>query len=354
MRVCPELCAGIFVRQIDDSQFYYNPTFLDLPARALLNLRVPTHEVYKSEEKCYKIKSDWEQEAANLSDSDELEKAKQKYEKDIAEASKEHSAIVAREQERLATEEEASKFRGSGLNSNTTSNNKIKVITSPKSEPEPKKKKSGKAADDEDEAMKDDAEEIEDELEGKEAENELESTVLNHNKYQKVSALRVPERLIAHIFATKSMDPTISELTMEIAELDSYGRRLVDVNDNNKNEEQEADGNTDEEKEKSKRRGHTETGIFVAIHSVVVDAEFQGQGLGSTLMTDYIQRMETVQAVPSVQSGPSRKGALILLADEKHVPFYSRLGFTDDGVSECKFGNTVWHDMSKPLESGWN
>lgn len=143
-----------------------------------------------------------------------------------------------------------------------------------------------------------------------------------YGKYQPVKSSRVKETLIGHIIATKTVDSTINDLTMEIPKLDKYGRK---------------------DASEPKHRGHGDDGTYIAIHSVVVSPKYQGSGIGTLMLTDYIQRMGTVSA----------GRALILIAVEKNVPFYQSLGFNDDGISECKYADTEWHNLSKSLGEEW-
>lgn len=105
---------------------------------------------------------------------------------------------------------------------------------------------------------------------------------------------------------------------MEIPELDSYGRIVSPNND---------------------PRGHHEEGRTIAIHSVVIDPDYQGQAIGTTLLNDYIQRMSTLK----------HADRFALLAHERLIPFYERVGFESKGLSECKFSGGGWYDLQAPL-----
>lgn len=293
LRVCPELSSGIFVRQFDDSESYYNPTFSGLPTRALINLRVPSKEIALADEKCLKIEQTWKSESENLSGA-AFTQAKEKYEKNLSEANRERLNAITRHGEQLEAEENAS------------------------SAGEKAKPKQGtKLAASEDEAIAEDAKEIVDGEEG-----DLLTTIKNRENYQPVKSTQVKEVLIAYIMATKTADPTIDVPTMGIAKLDKYGRK---------------------DPSEPKQLGHTEDGAYIAIHSVVVSPDYQGTGIGTTLVADYVQRMETVKAGK----------ALILLSEESHLSFYRRAGFSDDGVSDCAFGGTEWHNMTRSLAEEW-
>ncbi|KAF5094985.1 hypothetical protein D0Z00_003314 [Geotrichum galactomycetum] len=134
---------------------------------------------------------------------------------------------------------------------------------------------------------------------------------LTHSTFQS-------EQLIGHVIATKTNAFNVSDSSMEIPELDSYGRIVSPSND---------------------PRGHHEEGRTIAIHSVVVDPDYQGQAIGTTLLNDYIQRMSTLK----------HADRFALLAHERLIPFYERVGFESKGVSECKFSGGGWYDLQAPL-----
>lgn len=135
---------------------------------------------------------------------------------------------------------------------------------------------------------------------------------------QHVKSSEVHERLIAHIIATKIEEETVTEESMEIPELDKYGRK-TDSKD---------------------KRGHTEAGRTIAIHSVVVSPDWQHQSIGSTLLKDYIQRLTTQHTADR----------MVLLAHDKLTPFYENLSFLSLGESAVKFGGGGWTDMMRELE----
>jgi ribosomal protein S18 acetylase RimI-like enzyme len=137
-------------------------------------------------------------------------------------------------------------------------------------------------------------------------------------KYRLTQSTLQSEQLIGHIIATKTNAFNVSDSSMEIPELDSYGRIVSPTND---------------------PRGHHEEGRTIAIHSVVVDPDYQGQAIGTTLLKDYIQRMSTLK----------HADRFALLAHERLIPFYERVGFESKGVSECKFSGGGWYDLQAPL-----
>lgn len=128
----------------------------------------------------------------------------------------------------------------------------------------------------------------------------------------------VSEKLIAHILATKTTSMFITDESMELPDIDEYGRPK-DPND---------------------QRGHREDGRTIGIHSLVVDPDYQGRSVGSILLKDYIQRITTQHIADRIS----------LIAHPELVPFYRRFDFADYGVSQVKFGGGGWHDMSAPLK----
>lgn len=125
-----------------------------------------------------------------------------------------------------------------------------------------------------------------------------------------------PERksvLLGHIVATKTTNKTVADDDMAIP----------------------ASGNPDP------KHGHKEAGRTLCIHSLAVLPEYQGKGLGKTLMKAYLQRMES--------HGVAERAALI--AHEGLIPYYEGFGYVNKGKSEVKFGGGGWFDMVKELKS---
>ncbi|ANB13244.1 Paa1p [Sugiyamaella lignohabitans] len=125
------------------------------------------------------------------------------------------------------------------------------------------------------------------------------------------------ERLIAHILATKMTTDHVTDEAMELPDLDQYGR-AVDPKDS---------------------RGHHEEGRTIGIHSVVVDPSFQGKSIGTILIRDYIQRITTQHIADRIA----------LIAHDRLVPFYERLGFVNDSASPVKLAGGGWRHMWVPL-----
>lgn len=81
--------------------------------------------------------------------------------------------------------------------------------------------------------------------------------------------------------------------------------------------------------------GHQDQGSTIAIHSLAVLPEHQGKGLGRVLLKSYIQRIKDAQIVDRCA----------LIAHSHLIPFYSSLGFVNQGPSKCTFGGGGWYDM---------
>lgn len=90
--------------------------------------------------------------------------------------------------------------------------------------------------------------------------------------------------------------------------------------------------------------GHKEDGRTICVHSLAVLPDYQGHGLGSTLMLAYIQRIE-------LQSLADR---LALIAHDHLIPFYEKLGFENKGPSAAQFGGGGWYDMVRELQPPGN
>jgi predicted GNAT family N-acyltransferase len=117
------------------------------------------------------------------------------------------------------------------------------------------------------------------------------------------------ETLIGHIIATRIKTLTINEASMELP----------------------SDSNPD--------AGHFETSRYIGVHSVVIDPEWQGKNLGTLLLHDYIQKL----------SNQDLGDKVVIIAHDKLIPFYEKIGFTNLGKSECKFAGETWYDLSIDL-----
>lgn len=241
-----------------------------------MNLRVASREIAKIDTRYRKIEDDWKINSTKLS-GDELVQAKKKYNADTDEINDEHFEAVVKQQDQMEDEEDAVELAKSVAKLSMSGY---------------KSQKTNKNNDDDD----------------------VLSGVIRRQEYQGVESIKCKEQLIAYVSAIKSVDSCITNTSMEVPKLDKFGSKDV---------------------HESEHCGHTETGSYVAILSVVVSPEYQGTGIGTTLLVDYIQRLETVV----------RAKAIVVRVEEKNMTFYERLGFTDEGVSELKSDSTEWHNM---------
>jgi GNAT superfamily N-acetyltransferase len=123
--------------------------------------------------------------------------------------------------------------------------------------------------------------------------------------------------LIAHIIATRTSSPRVTEAAMKVpADWQTKKRSLPDADDKD-------------------YLGHEDQGGTIALHSLAVKAEHQRKSVGSTLMKSYIQRIKEAAIADRIA----------LLAHDHMVPFYQSLGFENYGPSACTFGGGGWFDM---------
>lgn len=123
--------------------------------------------------------------------------------------------------------------------------------------------------------------------------------------------------LIAHVIATRTSSPRVTEESMMIPDdWQTRKRSLPEPGEKN-------------------YIGHEDQGSTIALHSLAVKADHQKKRVGSTLMKSYIQRMKDAQIADRIA----------LLAHDHMVPFYEALGFENCGKSACTFGGGGWFDM---------
>jgi len=79
---------------------------------------------------------------------------------------------------------------------------------------------------------------------------------------------------------------------------------------------------------------HDECGYWQMIFSVTTLPEFQKRGIATKLMKAFISK--------ACEEG--RKG-VVLTCKEKLIPFYSKFGFVNEGVSNSIHGGVVWYQM---------
>lgn len=82
--------------------------------------------------------------------------------------------------------------------------------------------------------------------------------------------------------------------------------------------------------------GNDPSGENIAIHSVVTIPEFQGRGVGTTMVKSYIEYIR--------ERGFGVKKA-VLIAHDYLIRFYEGAGFENRGLSECRFAGDVWMDL---------
>lgn len=83
---------------------------------------------------------------------------------------------------------------------------------------------------------------------------------------------------------------------------------------------------------------HVSDGPLLAIHSVVVDPEFRGQGVATAMLKDYILAVrDDVQKI-------------VLLAKQRLLPFYLNCGFSVLRPSPIVHGQDLWYDLELNVE----
>jgi ribosomal protein S18 acetylase RimI-like enzyme len=80
--------------------------------------------------------------------------------------------------------------------------------------------------------------------------------------------------------------------------------------------------------------GHTPDGRHNVILSVAVHPDYQGQGLCSILMANYVLRMHRL-----------KKESIHLMCRQRHIGLYEKLGFKYLRKSESSHGKLTWHEM---------
>ena len=85
--------------------------------------------------------------------------------------------------------------------------------------------------------------------------------------------------------------------------------------------------------------GHDPEGKHIVILSVVVHPAFQGKGLASKLMNNFIDRMRA-----------QGKSDIYLICQTELIDMYAKFGFVNLGESESDHGGLSWHEMSLSLQ----
>ncbi|MCJ1297509.1 hypothetical protein MMC08_000296 [Hypocenomyce scalaris] len=119
--------------------------------------------------------------------------------------------------------------------------------------------------------------------------------------------------LIAHVIATKTTAPVVTDASMKIPS-EWRSRPALGHDD---------------------AKGHKEDGRTLAVHSLAVLPAFQNQGLGKIILKSYMQRMQT--------SGVADR--IAVLARGGLVKSYESMGYVDNGNSGVTFGGGGWNSM---------
>lgn len=82
--------------------------------------------------------------------------------------------------------------------------------------------------------------------------------------------------------------------------------------------------------------GNDPKGKTIAIHSVVVSPQYQGNGTGKALVKSYIEFIK--------ESNVEADG-IVLIAHDYLIKFYEGAGFVNRGRSTCQFAGEVWYDL---------
>ena len=86
--------------------------------------------------------------------------------------------------------------------------------------------------------------------------------------------------------------------------------------------------------------GHDPTAPNVVIMSVVVDPLYQGRGLSTALMVEFVKRMSDMN-----------KATIHLMCKEHHVPLYKKFGYRYIRPSASDHGGVQWQEMLMELQA---
>lgn len=195
------------------------------------------------------------------------------------------------------------------------------IRTFKQKEPE-KATKYNKDEDEDDSKVKEEIEDRDEDYEDIDSSDENEYGNSSYNFFERplpsATSLLQSEELIGQLIATKTTGLQVTDDSMEIPDLDEYGRIKDSTND---------------------RRGHHEEGRTIALHSVCVREDYRNQSIASVLIKDYVQRLSCLHIADRIS----------IIARENLVPFYSKLGFNNQGDSACQHGGGVWKWLWIPL-----
>ena len=85
--------------------------------------------------------------------------------------------------------------------------------------------------------------------------------------------------------------------------------------------------------------GHDSEGKYIVILSVVIHPAYQGRGMASKLMKNFIDRMKALG-----------KSDIYLICQPGLIDMYAKYGFVDLGPSDSNHGGVSWNEMSLSLQ----
>eukprot|EP00761_Pharyngomonas_kirbyi_P005689 gb/GECH01005694.1/.p1 GENE.gb/GECH01005694.1/~~gb/GECH01005694.1/.p1 ORF type:complete len:177 (+),score=36.46 gb/GECH01005694.1/:1-531(+) len=85
---------------------------------------------------------------------------------------------------------------------------------------------------------------------------------------------------------------------------------------------------------------HDLQGSLLCIHSVVVDAPYRRHGVATTMLKEYVQRID---------GNPQGIKKMALLSKSYLVPFYESCGFSNEGPSPVEHGQDTWYELTRPV-----
>lgn len=80
--------------------------------------------------------------------------------------------------------------------------------------------------------------------------------------------------------------------------------------------------------------GHDSNGRNIVIFSVAVDPEYQGLGIASKMMREFIEVSKKL-----------KKKNILLICKENLIGMYEGMGYEKRGVSASTHGGAVWYEM---------
>lgn len=85
--------------------------------------------------------------------------------------------------------------------------------------------------------------------------------------------------------------------------------------------------------------GHDPEGRHIVILSVVIHPDYQGKGMATVLMNNFIDKMKALD-----------KSDIFLICQTELVDMYARYGFVNLGISNSGHGGLTWNEMSLSLQ----